>query len=202
MLLILLLSGAIFKLGSCQTEVPAKTDAKILFVGNSLTYTNNLPALVVAQAKLKGINVKADQLAYPNYALEDHWNDGKLQRMIKKGHYDYVIVQQGPSSQADGRAMLLADGAKIAEECKNAETKLAFFMVWPAKANLHTFNGVIANYSDAAIATNSILLPVGEQWKEHFEATGDYSYYGPDEFHPSMAGSKNAAGIICAILFP
>lgn len=200
-LFVLVLLFGVLNLGSCQDE-PDTGVVKILFVGNSLTYTNNLPGLVTAKAKQQGVGVETEQLAYPNYALEDHWNDGKLQRLIKNGNYDYVIVQQGPSSQADGRSMLLTYGPKIEALCKKADSKLAFYMVWPAKANLHTFDGVITNYRDAAEATHSLLCPVGERWKEYFETTGDYSYYGPDGFHPSLKGSEVAATIIVNTLFP
>ncbi len=176
--------------------LPLDVDVNLLFVGNSLTYTNDLPGLVEQIASSKGVKVGTRMLALPNYALEDHWNDGKLQDHIKSEEFDYVIVQQGPSSQADGRIMLLTTGAQIKELCEQHNTKLAFFMVWPARVNYHTFGGVIKNYGDAAKETNSILCPVGQVWKDHFDATNDFSYYGPDQFHPSELGSSVAAQVI------
>ena len=84
----------------------SKSNKSILFVGNSLTYTNDLPKILVAMAKEKGITIHTEMLAYPNYALEDHWNDGKMQILIQTKKFDFVVVQQGPSSQNDGRIML------------------------------------------------------------------------------------------------
>jgi len=173
----------------------------ILFIGNSLTYTNDLPAMVVLLAKEKGIRLKAEVLAYPNYGLEDHWSNGNLQQLIPASQFDFVVLQQGPSSQSEGRAMLLDYGVRIKALCDTTKTRLAFFMVWPAFANLHTFEGVIKNYSDAATATNSLLCPVGAVWKKHFDETKDYSYYGPDLFHPSQKGSEIAAKVIVDALF-
>jgi lysophospholipase L1-like esterase len=69
-------------------------------------------------------------------------------------------------------------------------------MVWPAQTNYKMFDGVILNHTDVASKTNALLCPVGEIWKEHFEATNDFSYYGPDQFHPSLAGSQVAAEVI------
>jgi lysophospholipase L1-like esterase len=74
-------------------------------------------------------------------------------------------------------------------------------MVWPSIAYYHTFDGVIANYTAGALANNAILIPVGTLWKKYIEATGDYSYYSSDGFHPSLAGSKFAAEIIVETLF-
>jgi hypothetical protein len=180
-------------------EVCVTTPAErinILFVGNSLTYSNDLPALVEQTARDHGVKIQTEVLAYPNYALEDHWNDGVIQKRIASEKFQYVIVQQGPSSQADGRAMLLDYGQRIKTLCDKHNSQLIFFMVWPARSNAGMFDGVINNYTEAAHKTGSLLCPVGKIWKEHFEKTSDYSYYGPDNFHPSVAGSKAAAAVI------
>jgi hypothetical protein len=60
-----------------------------------------------------------------------------------QGQFDFVVLQQGPSSQSEGRAMLLNYGVRIKALCDTTKTRLAFFMVWPAFTNLHTFDGVI-----------------------------------------------------------
>jgi len=173
----------------------------VLFVGNSLTYSNDLPDLVAGIAKDSGISIITEMIAYPNYALEDHWNDGRLQTLIATKHYDFVVVQQGPSSQQEGRMMLLDYGARIKALCEKNNSRLAFFMVWPAFSNFQHFDGVIKNYSEAASATHSLLCPVGQVWKTHFSKTNDYSYYGPDMFHPSQKGSEVAAKVIFETLF-
>lgn len=172
----------------------------ILFIGNSLTYTNNLPQLVKNVAQKQGMEVHTEMLALPNYALEDHWKDGTIQERIRSGIFDFVIVQQGPSSQKDGRVMLLDYGARIKTLCDKYGYKLVFFMVWPAKDNWHTFAGVINNYTEAAATTQSILCPVGLEWKKYMESTLNYGYYGADQFHPSMQGSQVAAEVIFTAL--
>jgi hypothetical protein len=185
----------------CVCAKAADTTRTILFVGNSLTYTNDLPSMVVELAGQKGITVKTEMLAFPNYALEDHWNDGRMEDMIGEKKYDFVIVQQGPSSQEEGRLMLLDYGKRIKEVCAKNNSQLVFFTVWPAYANFQNFDNVIKNYSSAATATNSLLCPVGAAWKKYIADTGDLSYYGPDQFHPSEKGSRVAAAIIVDTLF-
>ena len=187
---------------TCKPTPPGRANTKkILFVGNSLTYTNNLPTLFAILAKQKGKMVETEMLASAGYALEDHWNVGCLQKLISSGYYDIVVLQQGPSSQTDGRTSLLEFGGRIHDLCLASNTELAFFMVWPAKINYATFSGVIASYTAAANATGSILCPVGLKWKQLMDS-GDFSYYGPDDFHPSLAGSTSAAEIIYNSIFP
>lgn len=174
---------------------------RILFVGNSLTYTNDLPALVRDVAVANNIQIETEVLAYPNYALEDHWHDGNFQMLMREKNFNYVIVQQGPSSQQDGRDMLLDYGGRFKKICDEKGARLVFFMVWPSRANYQTFPGVIKNYRDAALQTESMLCPVGEAWKTYMDATHDFAYYGADGFHPSIEGSNNAAQLIYQTLF-
>jgi len=172
------------------------TTLNVLFIGNSLTYTNDLPQIVKNKAMQKGIEINTKMIAFPNYAIEDHWNDGQVQILISSNKYDFVILQQGPSSQNDGRKMLIEYGKKYSSLCKLNKTKLCYFMVWPSLNYYHTFDNVIKNHKEAAAINNSILLPVGQIWKNYIDSTKDTAYYGSDGFHPSIKGSQIAAKII------
>ncbi len=174
----------------------SKKEFKVLFIGNSLIYTNNLPKIVEKTAKKKGVVIHSKTIALPNYCLMDHWDDGEIQEEIAKNKYDFVIIQQGPSSQAYGRKILIEYGAKINKICNKYGSKLGFFMVWPSLTYYQTFDGVIKNYRDASIINNSILFPVGEIWKEHFDSIKSFDYYSADGFHPSLKGSHISAEII------
>lgn len=187
--------------GSSHKSDTQNSEINILFIGNSLTYTNNLPELVKHEAKKKGVIITSKMIAFPNYALVDHWDDGKIQNEIINNQYDYVIAQQGPSSQPFGRKLLLESGKDLSKLCNVKDTKLCYFMVWPSLTYYHTFDGVIKNYTDAAASNNDILLPVGKAWKNHFDSTNNFEYYGPDGFHPSLKGSQKAAEIIVEQLF-
>ena len=185
---------------SCKSRRADDPSIRILFIGNSLTYSNDLPKLVEAVGESNGKSMHTEMLAYGNYALEDHWNDGDMQKLICEGNFDFVVIQQGPSSQADGREMLFDYGQRIKNICSSRGTELAFFMVWPARANYYTFEGVIKNYSDAARVSNSILCAVGLEFKGLGDK-GDYRHYSTDNFHPSKEGSQMAAEIIYSTLF-
>jgi hypothetical protein len=179
----------------------SESEANILFIGNSLTYTNDLPKLLKNFAFSKGKKINVTCQCLPNYALIDHWGDGKIQNLLNSEKFTHVIIQQGPSSQEEGRIMLLEYGAKIKELCDANKSKLAFYMVWPARSNYGTFDGVIKNYTDAAKANNAILCPVGLEWRKIFDQINDFSFYGTDDFHPSLKGSINAAEVIYKSIF-
>ena len=122
---------------------PDVTDFRILFVGNSLTYSNDLPGLVEKKAEKEGITVETELIAQGNYAIIDHWNDGEVQKELGKKEYHYVVIQQGPSSQPEGRRMLLEDGKLYADLCAEHGAVLCYYMVWPSMTYYSTFDDVI-----------------------------------------------------------
>lgn len=189
----------------CQKETPSSSseiECKVLFIGNSLTYSNNLPLLVEEFANSKGIQLKTKMVAYPNYSLEDHWSRRTIQNSIINTHYDYIIIQQGPSSQNDGRKMLTEYGKKIQGLYKGkSDTKLCYLMVWPPLSRNNSFDGVIDNYTRAAKVNQAVLIPVGKNWRSYTAKTNDYKYYSSDGFHPSIEGSRYMAEMIVEVLF-
>src|SRR5258705_3031477 len=107
----------------------ADDTVRILFVGNSLTYVNNLPELIKHIAKQDGIMITYSSFLYPDYSLEDHWKEGKVKAEIEKGGYDYVVAQQGPSALPESQLLLLDYTKRFAEICNKNQTKLAMYIV-------------------------------------------------------------------------
>ena len=175
---------------------------QFLFVGNSLTYTNNLPEIFENIASNFNETIETTSLCYPNYGLEDHWNDGKIQKLINKGEFDYVIIQQGPSSQNEGKQMLIDYGSKIKRLCDKNRSQVVYFMVWPSKNYYYTFNGVIANHKLAAELNDALLFPVGEIWQAYNEIKNLEDLYSPDGFHPSKIGSFLSALTMFKTIYP
>lgn len=174
----------------------------ILFVGNSLTYTNDLPGMMESLGKAFEIEVRTGSRCLPNYALEDHWRDGEVQQLIATGNYGIVVFQQGPSSQPPGKEMLVQYGGNLADLCRKHDVRPAFFMVWPSLQYYHTFEGVIANYQEAAVRADALLFPVGAVWKTYRGQHAEAALYAQDGFHPSPQGSFLAALTIFHTLFP
>jgi hypothetical protein len=134
--------------------------------------------------------------------LEDHWNDGELQKLMLSGNYDYVVVQQGPSSQSEGKHMLIDYGAKIKALCDKHNSQLVFFMVWPSKHYYHTFHGVINNYKLAAKMNHALVSPAGTVWKAYDLEKNLENLYSDDDFHPSKTGTFLASLTLFKTIYP
>ena len=199
---LLLLGPVIWPQNESGPTVKKEQIVTILFVGNSLTYTNNLPGLVKKRAKkLLGIKLRTDMIALPDYALSDHLAEGNIQKKINSGNYDFVIVQQGPSSRESGKRMLFESMEILTGICDRNGSRLCLFMVWPSLSDYANFDKVIQNHQMVSKTTGAILCPVGKVWKDHIDQSHDYGYYADDGFHPSLKGSLIAADVIVESLF-
>src|SRR6478736_4604491 len=153
---------------------------RVLFVGNSLTATNDLLATVAAIARGVGHTTIDTQMVAPGgYALEDHWANGGALAALRTGHFDVVVLQQGPSSLPESRVNLIEWTKRWADEARANGARPAVLTVWPERERFSVFGDVVRNYRDAATATNALLLPAGQAW--------------PDAFHPSRVGTYLAA---------
>lgn len=173
---------------------------RILFVGNSLTYVNDLPSLVKEIGDKEGIIIIYKSISLPDYSLEDHLNEGNIETEIETGNYDYVVAQQGPSALPESQIILLRDARKLASICKENKTRLALYMVWPSGSRLFDLDNVVVSYKNAAVQTGSLLCPAGLAWKKAWEADKSLALYSADNFHPSIMGSLLAALTIYASL--
>jgi hypothetical protein len=125
---LLLLSLLIFCF-SAFTGGKTNISLRILFVGNSLTYVNDLPALITEIGKQEGTTITYSSFLLPDYSLEDHWNEGKVKAEIDKGGYDFLVAQQGPSALPESQVLLIEYATRFAEICKKNNAKLALYMV-------------------------------------------------------------------------
>lgn len=173
---------------------------KLLFIGNSLTYTNDLPGMVTGLAKASGLDVSADVVAFPGFALIDHWNEGTALAKLRSQHYDFVILQQGPTSLLINRDSLIMWTQMWEPEIRAAGARPALFAVWPDSSRFFAFADVAESYREAAQAVQGVFLPVGDTWLATWARVPNAALYGSDNFHPNVAGSYAAAVVIVARL--
>jgi hypothetical protein len=65
-----------------------------LLAGNSLLYTNNLPALLRAVGTSQGTTITTETYAEPGGALADRMKDGHLSQALRNRKFDVVVLQE------------------------------------------------------------------------------------------------------------
>ena len=176
-------------------------ELRVLFVGNSLTATNDLPAVVASLAASTGRKLEYRTVAFGGYALEDHWAQGDARAALATRSWDVVVMQQGPSALPEGQEHLRLWATRFADEARAAGTRPALLTVWPESYRRGALPAVIASYRRAAQAAGAELLPAGAGWRDAWSCDARIPLYGPDGFHPSRLGTYAAALIVYGRLF-
>jgi hypothetical protein len=170
----------------------------VLFVGNSLTAANDLPAVVAQLGARSGVSIVYDARTPGGFALEDHWQQTDVRDAIANGHYDWVVLQQGPSTLPESGVNLREWATTFADAVRAAGGRPALYGVWPESYRRSALDAGIANYAAAARASGSVLLPAGAAWRAAWRVSTRLALYGPDGFHPSRLGTYLAAVVIYA----
>lgn len=185
--------------GDGRTELP-EADLRVVFLGNSLTYTHDVPGLVRAMADAAGLSMSHVEITRPNASLEDHWHAGAPAELLVL-RPDVVVMQQGPSSLPENQAHLAHWSSRLAEVIRQAGGEPALYMIWPPASRRFAFEDVWTAYHDAAETVEGMFIPAGRTWLEAWAIDDGIALYGPDDFHPSYVGALAAAQTIFAILF-
>ena len=191
----MMLLGARCSTPQAVVEPPLPAGHRVLFIGNSLTAVNNLPATVAAIARSGGDSVSVRTVVGPGLALIDHYNGATdALAVVGEGGWDYVVLQQGPTSTGGVcQDSLILWTRMFATRIEAVGATTALFMVWPARDRLAYFDNVRAAYQLAAGAVHGVFLPAGEAWRAAWAKEPGLPLYGADDFHPAPMGTFLAA---------
>src|SRR3954468_18366079 len=189
----IIVAAAIVTSCSSSSVAPSQTNAprggdpvngRVLFIGNSLTEANGLPAMVETLSRQgAGTPISTASVVFGGFSLEDHWNQGTAQRRIAEGGWSIVVLQQGPSSLPESQVNLREWTARFDTVIRARGARTALYMVWPESARRDAFVAVSQSYARAAEDVNGMLFPVGEAWRGAWRRDPAVPLYGPDGFH-------------------
>ncbi len=202
---------------SSTAEARREKVYEILFVGNSYTFYNDLPAMVQEIANRKNIRMECDKLLEGGANLQGHFHDeksDKVKEKIKSRRYDAIILQDQSMMPAISPEETLDAVRKWASilpkenETNSQVPKLILFQTWgrmdPNGFNNEMQDQLTACYQKAADLHGAQVAPVGEAWRlwlSDSKRMKEYPLHVGDGSHPNLAGSYLAASIIYATIF-
>ena len=162
---------------------------RVLFIGNSLTYSQDLPFIVEALAQAgRQKPLVHKSITQGGVDLRDHWERG-VQKSLKKGQWDVVVLQQGPSASRDGRSLLLDYVRRWAAEIRRIGAKPAVYMVWPSSDRRPIdLERSSESHQMAAEENDAMLFPAGEAWQAAWRRDPTLAL-DTDGLHPNKAGA-------------
>jgi len=170
----------------------------VLFIGNSLTYTNDLPGTVAALAQSVGDTIRVGSVALPNFAVIDHaLGMSNAVDVIKSQQWELVVLQQGPTTTAINRDTLIIATKALDPLVKQSGGRTAQMMTWP-QSNAPQLFPLVRGSSQAAANSveGGMFIPAGEAWRVALERDPTLNLYSGDGYHPGPLGTYLAALVI------
>jgi hypothetical protein len=188
---------------------PASPDAgvplRVLFLGNSYTYVNDLPSVVRALgAATPGAAVVVDSVTLGGARLMELWETTDARRRIARGGWN-VVVLQGQSLEAAGTAEYFYKyGRLFAGAVAAAGARTAWYATWARQVGYTSdyttptfMTRAIENaYRTAADESGGILARVGSAWQLALAELPAVALYADDGSHPTKAATLLTACVM------
>ncbi|MBO4406238.1 MAG: SGNH/GDSL hydrolase family protein [Clostridia bacterium] len=172
-----------------------KKRIRILFIGNSHTFYNDLPALVRERAEEDGVEAEVVMIARGGWYLSQHVKEPETFFNVRCGGYDYAVLQEH-SHPFDRIGEYRTAAKTLCGWIREAGGVPVIYATWAEKANegaqelMNRVNGEIARENGA------LLAAVGASWWDRARKNPEKDLYGPDGAHASPEGSRFASEII------
>ncbi len=203
--------------GETYRKIPdpvVKDGDKILFVGNSHTYTNDLPGMFFEMAQAGGHGVDVYGLTEGSYTLqlfsdpEDELGE-ILTDALQSEPWDFVVLQENTNAAVafNAKKDMYPYARKLDEMIKAAGGQTAFLMTWAPEEGAGAFSRemvqgqLAAGYRTIAEELDALLIPGGEVFAKALEQDEELQLWGEDGQHPSVEGTYLAACTAYALLF-
>ncbi len=178
---------ASFLAGCAASRVAGPAPQRVLFVGNSLVYTGNLPAVVDALAAATSRPTVSDMLVEGGATLAQRVDDGSFEAALAAHRYGVVVVQErggdlfgafGDDAQVASHRALSA----IANRVSAHGATLVVLGTYQAKAAVSA--RLVEAEGRAAQAMGAPYLAISERFRAARERDPARAWFAADGMHP------------------
>lgn len=198
-------------------------EKRVLFLGNSYTYGNNLPDLFATLSADGSHSVFVDSYTAGGQILDTYANATAPQNKIKEGNWDIVILQeqsQIPTIPYYKENLMYPAARQLEDTIRkyNPCATIMMFMTWgrrfggqqcdsdgthcsPVFADFsHMQDSLASAYTGIANEIQASVAPVGRAWEDIILNTSTVLHTG-DNSHPNNNGSYLAACVFYAMIW-
>ncbi len=194
-----------------------KPEYRILFIGNSYTYFNNLWDIFALAANGEGYSVEIDHITQGGYSLKQMADPrdpfgAEVEKALAGEKYDAVFLQEQSLLPATNPAAFYDGVRALAKKIKNNGAAGVLYQTWarrPDSADLAA-NGLThesmtmklaAAYEAIAKECGLFLSQTGSAFYNITLNHPEIELYDSDKTHPSLAGSYLAAICHYAVIY-
>lgn len=175
----------------------ASTGKRVLMVGNSFTFYNDLKHMVsyYTGAEVQNVTESAAYLGWPN-------QKDAFRAALNSGKWDYVVIQEQSTYPLDNYSDYVYNLREYVNLARQAGATPIIYGTWAYdhSRNLNVMSNNLRNaFNSASNATGAVVANVTDAFANRGHA---WNLYVADDKHPSALGSKVAAQVISALIKP
>lgn len=197
----------------CDRSRDPRACLRVLFIGNSYTFANDLPATLAALARAGGHKLETGMLANGGWTLAQHAASPATLEQLAAQRWDYVVLQeqsQAPAAERSRAASMYPAARALVEKIRQARATPLLFQTWahrtgwpeqgmPTYASMQVQIG--AGYREIAGELKVRVVPAGDAWAASLARDPAAELWQADGSHPSEQGTYLAACVFYAALF-
>lgn len=173
---------------------------RILFVGNSFTARNNLPALVARLAKERGIAIEYKLVQAGGASLRQHLNSGAVAAALEAAPYDTVVLQEQSTLPGKNAKRMHENVRETHDLIAKAGAQTALYLTWARINQPDGQRAITTAYATIAAELGATLVPVGMVWERFLREHDHPVLHDDDGSHPALAGTYLAACVFLVAL--
>lgn len=190
---------------------------KILFVGNSYTYYNDMPLQIfAAKAAAAGLAVEVTAVTRGGWTLskfaDPEDEEGRRLRSVVEGqHYDYVVLQEQSCRPVVAPEKFFDGVGSMKSLLAGQADRFFLYATWGRKpgneklqelelTNEEMTEKLAAAYDEAGERFDMPVAHAGKAFAAYRAAHPEVELYDPDGSHPAYKGSEIAAETILSMI--
>lgn len=197
----------------CNPGPVPEEPLRILYIGNSFTFFNDMPGIFSDLAESGGYEVDVTTLAKGGYSLADHAQDAETRTILESQKWDFVILQEKsdiPALVADREELMYPSVRQLNQTINEMGGKTILFMSWAyrdgfSEAGFPDHSAmqkeVATGYFTIADELDLLVAHVGLAWQNALVGDPNLNLWMPDGKHPTPIGSFLAAAVFYALIF-
>ena len=186
---------------------------RILFIGNSYTFVNDLPGMFTKLACSGGHQVETGMAAEGGWTLAQHASSSPTLDKIHFQQWDFIVLQEQSEIPAiqDSRIQSMYPAVRqLVHTIRASGAQPLLFLTWGHKdgdaefglANYYDMQAQLsAGYLGIAQELNVPVVPVGTAWLKGVTQANPLNLWQTDGSHPTEQGTYLAACVFYAAIF-
>ncbi len=180
-----------------------KDTLRVLLVGNSYTYYENLPQVISLLSEGTPCKLITRKSVAGGVTFKQHWlGEHKLEtrKLITEGNFDIVVLQEQSLGAVNEPDSMAKYASLLCGLIRESGARPYFYVTW-AREKVPQYQETIDEvYTRIARENKAGLIPVGDSWKAAREIRPGISLFASDGSHPSQLGSFLTACIFVKTL--